>query len=118
MNSPRTASNTVTPLRPGEGMGVRTATGMKIIIERNRPSKIVTIIKAKYLKDYVMRITFSDGNDRAVDFKPFLTNSGHPEVKKFLKESNFKKFKIIQGNINWEDYQMIFPIQDLYQGKI
>ena len=90
---------------------------MKIIVER-RPSNPLTVKKAKYLKDYVMRVTFSDGNDRAVDFKPFLTNSSHPEIRKFLKESNFKKFKIIGGNINWADYQLIFPIEDLYKGRI
>jgi hypothetical protein len=91
---------------------------MKITVERSRPTKLIKVLKAKYLKDYVVRITFSDGQDRAVDFKPFLTNSGHPEIKKFLKESNFKKFKIIGGNVNWDDYKLIFPIEDLYKGII
>jgi Protein of unknown function (DUF2442) len=91
---------------------------MKITIERRKPTKAIKVLKAKYLKDYVVRVTFSDGLDRAVDFKPFLTHSEHPEVRKFLKESNFKKFKIIGGNINWDDYKLIFPVEDLYKGRI
>jgi hypothetical protein len=30
----------------------------------------------------------------------------------------FKKFKIIDGNLMWNDYEMIFPLEDLYEGKI
>lgn len=91
---------------------------MRIIVEKSKPEKILRVTKAAYLKDYVMRISFNDGIERAVDFKPFLTNSNHPEIRKYLKESNFKRYKIVGGNLNWDDYGLIFPIEDLYKGQI
>lgn len=91
---------------------------MKIIVETKRQSKPLVVVKAKYLNDYVMRINFSDGKERAVDFKPFLSGSNHPEIRKYLKESNFKRYKIVGGNLNWDDYSLIFPIEDLYKGQI
>lgn len=91
---------------------------MRIVVEKNKATKIITVTKAAYLKDYVMRVQFSDGKEKAVDFKSFLTNSSHPEIRKYLKESNFKRYKIIGGNLNWDDYGLIFPIEDLYRGQI
>ena len=42
----------------------------------------------------------------------------HPEVRKYLNEDKYRQFKIIDGNLNWNDYDMIFPLEDLYNGKI
>ncbi len=79
---------------------------------------IVTVKRAIYLGDYVIRILFSDKTERAVDFKSFLRQSAHPAITKYLKEELFKGFKIIHGNLNWNDYDLIFPIDDLYEGKM
>ena len=51
--------------------------------------KKLKIDSAKYLSDYVIRIIFNDGNERLVDFKPFLTKSLHPTIKKYLDENKF-----------------------------
>lgn len=42
------------------------------------------------------------------------------ELFEFCKQlSNFKKFKIEKGNIVWgEDWDLIFPIEQLYNGKV
>ena len=42
----------------------------------------------------------------------------HPSIRKYLDEARFKLFDIIDGNLNWNDYDMIFPVEDLYEGKI
>lgn len=76
------------------------------------------IDSAKYLSDYVIRIKFSDGNERIVDFKPFLSKSLHPSIKKYLDENMFSNFSLTDGNLNWNDYDLIFPISDLYKGQI
>lgn len=76
------------------------------------------IDSAKYLSDYAIRIKFSDGNEKLVDFKPFLTKSIHPSIKKYLDENKFSNFSLTEGNLNWNDYDMIFPISDLYSGRI
>jgi hypothetical protein len=76
------------------------------------------IDSAKYLSDYAIRIKFSDGADKLVDFKPFLSKSIHPSIKKYLDEKMFSNFSLTDGNLNWNDYDLIFPIWDLYNGKI
>jgi len=54
-----------------------------------------------------------------VDFKPFVFKPfGHPIYKRYRKPSVFKKFEIIDGNLNWFDYEMIFPVEQLYAGRI
>ena len=76
------------------------------------------IDSAKYLSDYVIRIKFSDGKEKLVDFKPFLIKSIHPSIKKYLDENKFSNFSLIDGNLNWNDYDLIFPLSDLYNGQL
>ncbi len=91
---------------------------MKIIDYTTDTDEAILVKKAIYLGDYVFRIKFSDGTEKAIDLKSFLKKSAHPSLRKYLDEDNLKKYKIIHGNINWNDYEMIFPIEHLYQGKI
>lgn len=94
---------------------------MRIIVDykdseaRFNPLKIDS---AKYLSDYAIRIKFSDGNEKLVDFKPFLLKSLHPSIKKYLDENKFSNFSLTDGNLNWNDYDLIFPLSDLYKGHI
>ncbi len=76
------------------------------------------IDSAKYLSDYAIRIKFSDGKEKLIDFKPFLSKSLHPSIKKYLDENNFSNFSLTDGNLNWNDYDLIFPLSDLYNGQI
>jgi uncharacterized protein DUF2442 len=81
-------------------------------------SDLKQIQSAKYIGDYVIRIQFNNGHETIVDFKPFLSKSIHPSIKKYLDEELFCKYQIIDGNLNWSDYDLIFPIQDLYKGSV
>jgi hypothetical protein len=80
--------------------------------------KPLTISNAKNLGNYHILIAFNDGVEKFVDFSDFISKSQHPSIKKYLDETLFGTFKIIDGNLNWNDYDMIFPIADLYEGKI
>jgi len=80
--------------------------------------KHLKIDSAKYLSDYAIRIKFNDGSERLVDFKQFLSKSLHPSIKKYLDENKFSNFSLTDGNLNWNDYDLIFPISDLYKGQI
>ena len=84
----------------------------------NYKVELIEIKSANYIGDYAIRIYFNDGNNRLVDFKPFLESSLHPSIRKYLDELKFKQFEIIDGNLNWNDYDLIFPLIDLYEGKI
>ncbi len=74
---------------------------------------------AEYLNDYKLRISFSDGKEKVVDFSNYILNTNKPYLSKYKKPSYFKKFKIEQGNVVWgKDWDLIFPIQQLYEGSI
>jgi len=93
---------------------------MKIIeipLQSNHHTLLI-IDRAKYVGDFAIRIKFNDGLEKLLDFKPFLSNSHHPSIRKYLDEDNFKEFEIVDGNLNWNDYDLIFPISDLYDGHI
>lgn len=79
---------------------------------------LIEIKSAIYIGDFAIRLLFSDGVKRLVDFKPFLETSLHPSIQKYFDEKKFKQYKIIDGNLNWNNYDLIFPLEDLYQGKI
>lgn len=92
---------------------------MKITVDYNETdSNELFIESARYLSDYLIGLKFSDGNENTVDFKPFLTRTLHPSLKKFLNKNEFSKFSLEDGNLNWNDYEMIFPLTDLYKGQI
>lgn len=78
----------------------------------------IEIKSDRYIGDFAIRIYFSDGVNKLVDFRPFLESSFHPSIRKYLDESKFKEYQIIDGNLNWNDYDLIFPIEDLYQGRV
>jgi len=79
---------------------------------------ILEIRNAEYLGDFRIRFFFSDGNLKDISFKDFLCSAKNPATSKFLDEEKFKNFKLEYGDIIWGDYDMCFPIYDLYSGKI
>ena len=94
---------------------------MRIIIdyiENESELDLLKVDSAKYLSDYAIRIKFNDGIEKLVDFKQFLSKSLHPSIKKYLDENKFSNFSLTDGNLNWNDYELIFPISDLHNGRI
>ena len=94
---------------------------MRIVIDyKDQESSLdqLKIESAKYLSDYVIRLKFKDGSDKLVDFNPFLFKSLHPSIQKYLDEEKFSNFSITDGNLIWNDHDLIFPIWDLYNGNI
>ena len=81
--------------------------------------KPISIKEAKYTEAFKLEIVFNDGIKKMVDFESFLQSHSHPQFNKYKKEANFKRFKIENGNVVWgKDWDMIFPVYDLYKGKI
>jgi len=78
----------------------------------------ISIIKAQYLNDYKIKFVFSDGVEQVINFKNFLSSAKNPMTKKYLNFSLFKKFKIKHGDVEWNDYELCFPLWDLHEGKI
>lgn len=79
----------------------------------------IIVIRATHLQYYKIKIEFSDNTIRVIDFEPFLKDNPHPQWEKYNNLSNFKKFKIENGNLVWgRDWDLIFPIHGLYTGNI
>ncbi len=76
------------------------------------------VVSAKTVSGYKIQVKFNDGVEKVVDFEPFLSNSHHPSIRKYLHPTKFKQFEIVHGNLNWNDYDMIFPLMDLRNGQI
>lgn len=79
---------------------------------------VISIDKAVYKSDYIINIKFSDGVERNIDFGDFLKNAKNPMTKKYLDKELFKTFSVDYGDLNWNDFEMCFPLWDLYEGKI
>lgn len=80
--------------------------------------KSIKIIKVDHLHDYILKLTFNDGKVQEVDFRPFLENAQHPEIAKYLDINFFMQYELVDGDIIWNDYDLVFPIWDLYSNSL
>lgn len=79
----------------------------------------LAVVEARYAGDYKLEVIFDNNKKKIVDFGDFLKTHHHPQFNKYKNQVNFKKFKIENGNIVWgKDWDMIFPVYDLYTGII
>ncbi|WPP51110.1 DUF2442 domain-containing protein [Catalinimonas niigatensis] len=78
----------------------------------------LSVTDAHYIGDFAIRVTFNDKYKKLVDFKPFLEQAKHPAIKKYLDENQFKNFRIKDGNLDWNDFDMCFPLEDIYKNAI
>jgi len=78
----------------------------------------IIILKAEYKEDYKITLSFNDNTNQTIDFFPFLNSSLNPLIRRYLDIKEFKKFKIDDGDLEWNDYDLCFPIADLYENNI
>ena len=91
---------------------------VRVSIETYKEGAIIDIEEAKYIVGYKLQLLFSDGKAPIVDFEPFLRNSLNPQIKKYLAFDKFLNFSVEYGDLFWNDYDLCFPIADLYEGRI
>jgi hypothetical protein len=80
--------------------------------------EVINITETEYLGEYRLRISFDDATAREVDFGPFLKGSLQPDIRKWLDKTAFKSYRLEYGELVWGDYELCFPIADLYAGVI
>ncbi|MCR4292723.1 MAG: DUF2442 domain-containing protein [Candidatus Kuenenia sp.] len=80
--------------------------------------QVITIISAEYIEEYKIKLSFNDNTIKVVDFFPFLNSSLNPLIRKYLDKQEFKKFKIDNGDLGWNGFDLCFPIADLYENNI
>lgn len=82
-------------------------------------SPSIHIIKAEYLGDFKVLLSFSDHKQQTVDVGDFIRRHPHPQYNKYLDPKKFKNFALENGNIVWgKNWDLIFPLDQLYSGKI
>lgn len=79
---------------------------------------IINIVAAEQTGDYRIRLTFDDGTAQVIDFKPFLQRSQHPDIRAYLDVARFAAFRIEYGELAWGDYDLCFPVIDLYRNQL
>lgn len=70
-------------------------------------------IDVKPLKNYILEITFENGEKKQFDVKPYMKFKAFKELK---DEKNFKKVKIAGLSIQWENGADICP-DELYNNS-
>ena len=78
----------------------------------------INIISAIQIGDYSIRLVFDDNTLQDVDFKSFLMHSHHPDIRNYINPENFATFRVEYGELVWGDYELCFPIIDLYRNTI
>jgi hypothetical protein len=79
---------------------------------------VIEIIRAEQVSAYRLRLHFSDGECRIIDFEPFLQESRNPMIRAYLDPKRFASFWLEYGDLVWGDYGLCFPIADLYENRI
>ncbi len=80
--------------------------------------RIINVLRAESVGDYRVRISFNDESEQEVNFQPFLANSRHPDIRRWLDHEKFVTFHIEHGELVWGDYELCFPVIDLYHNRI
>jgi len=78
----------------------------------------INIISATQTGECRIRLRFDDQSEQEVNFKPFLTQSNHPDIRAYLDPVRFGAFRIEYGELVWGDYDLCFPLIDLYRNQI
>ena len=79
---------------------------------------LINIVSAELLEDYRISLRFDDGTEQMVDFKSFLSRSQHPAIRAYLDPARFASFRIEYGELVWGDYELCFPLIDLYCNQV
>jgi len=85
---------------------------------KTKMPRVVQIKAVRYVAPYKLHIRFDDGRENTVDFGPFLKGSAHPSIRAYIDVKQFKRFVIEEGILHWNDFDLVFPMADLYKGKI
>ena len=84
----------------------------------NPHNLVIYIEQIQQLDGYKLHLFFNDQSSQVIDFKPFLSQSTNPLIRKYLSPKEFAKFEMDTGDLEWNDYDLCFPIADLYENSV
>ncbi len=76
--------------------------------------KVISVVKAKFMHDKTLRVTFNDGTEKELDFtKAFSKLGGY--YSRFAEPKRFKRFIVRNGNLYWgRNEDVIYSTHSLY----
>lgn len=77
----------------------------------------LAITNVEHLNNYKLLISFNDGQQQLINFEHFLFHHSHPDITKYQDINLFKNYSITDGDLEWSDYELCFPIADIYQNQ-
>lgn len=80
--------------------------------------EIINILRVDPAGAYCLTLHFDDGSQQCIDFGPFLVRAIHPAIRAFLDPLRFADWHLEHGELVWGDYDLCFPIADLYHNRI
>lgn len=69
-------------------------------------SVLPQVVKAEYRGDHRIHLTFSDGSEKTVDFRPWLVG---PVFEPLKDEDYFQRFFLEGGTVGWSNGADIAP---------
>lgn len=51
-------------------------------------------------------------------FEPFLRRPKHSQIQSYLHLERFQQFQIVDRNLDWNDFELCFPLMGLYGGEL
>ena len=77
------------------------------------------ITNATYLTGYRIEVEFDNGLKKTIDLQNLLENSNNKLIRKFLKLSLFRKFKVEDGTLVWGDNEFdLNPMSERLNDRI
>jgi hypothetical protein len=85
---------------------------------KNPTKKDLSIIKANFLVDYNVLLSFSNGKQKIINFQPLFLKYAKGHYSKYLSQTLFAKFQVVNGNIFWgKNEDIIFPVSFVYNNR-
>ena len=81
-------------------------------------NRAINILEVINLGDFKLKLVFDDQKQQTIDFGPFLAQSKHPDIRAWLDRAKFEQYRLCDGELVWGDYELCFPLIDLYQNNI
>lgn len=82
--------------------------------QQKTEQEILKIKSAKYINDFTIAISLTNGKTKLVDFNPIFHKYVKGEYMDYFDPQKFKKFIVKHGNIYWgENEDVIFPVDFL-----
>lgn len=76
---------------------------------------MLKIVKADYLKDYQVKVVFSDGACRIFDFSPVIAK--YPVFKELSDPAKFRSY-VLTDTLEWNDGEIDIAPEYLYENGI